>query len=91
PFSSWWTSAKWDHWRRRMREGRYLSSCFQCGKLNQNEKLSRRFKQTFGEAAWREATGRGPGRRPSTAPVVTRRRRHPAALVLEGGALPVLR
>lgn len=59
PFSAWWRSARWAYWRRRMREGRYLQSCFQCGKLNQNDKLSRRFKERFGEDAWRAVTGRG--------------------------------
>ncbi len=56
PFSSWWRSAKWEYWRKRMREGRYLSSCFQCGKVNQNEALSVRFKTRFGEEAWRAVT-----------------------------------
>jgi|GEM_PF-530461 len=59
PFSSWWRSARWDYWRRRMRQGRYLQSCFQCGKINQNDKLSRRFRGTFGDDAWRTVTGRG--------------------------------
>lgn len=63
PFSSWWRSARWDYWRRRMREGRYLASCFQCGKLNQNDKLSRRFRERFGDDAWRAITGRS-GRSP---------------------------
>ena len=60
PFSAWWTSPQWDGWRRRMREGHYLPSCFQCGKLNQNEKLSRRFRELFGDERWRAVTGRGP-------------------------------
>jgi hypothetical protein len=60
PFSAWWRSARWEHWRRRMREGRYLDSCSQCGKVNQNVALSSRFKQRFGDAAWLEVTGRGP-------------------------------
>lgn len=64
PFSSWWRSARWAYWRRRMRAGRYLESCFQCGKLNQNDKLSRRFRECFGDDAWRAVTGRGDGQRP---------------------------
>lgn len=56
PFSSWWRSAKWEYWRKRMREGRYLSSCYQCGKVNQNEALSARFKTRFGDEAWRAVT-----------------------------------
>ena len=55
-------------WRRRMREGRYLESCSQCGKLNQNDKLSRRFRERFGEEAWRAVTGRGGGRVPVVEP-----------------------
>jgi wyosine [tRNA(Phe)-imidazoG37] synthetase (radical SAM superfamily) len=68
PFSAWWRSLRWDYWRRRMREGRYLASCFQCGKFNQNEKLSRRFKEAFGEAAWLDVTGRGAGALPNIEP-----------------------
>jgi len=64
PFSSWWRSARWGYWRRRMREGRYLESCSQCGKLNQNDKLSRRFRERFGDEAWRAVTGRDGERRP---------------------------
>ena len=50
-----------------MREGRYLASCFQCGKLNQNDKLSRRFRERFGDEAWRAVTGRS-GRAPAVEP-----------------------
>lgn len=68
-FSELWRSPSWEGWRQRMREGRYLASCFQCGKLNQNEKLSRRFRELYGEARWLAVTGRGPGgqARPSAA------------------------
>lgn len=62
-FSELWRSEAWDGWRQRMRDGLYLQSCFQCGKVNQNEKLSRRFREQFGEARWLEVTGRGPGAR----------------------------
>lgn len=60
PFSAWWRSARWEHWRRRMRTGRYLDSCRQCGKVNQNATLSARFRERYGEQAWLEVTGRGP-------------------------------
>jgi MoaA/NifB/PqqE/SkfB family radical SAM enzyme len=75
PFSSWWRSARWEYWRRRMREGRYLESCSQCGKLNQNDKLSRRFRERFGDETWRAVTGRGAGRVPvvEAAPRIGRR------------------
>ena len=74
PFSSWWRSARWDYWRRRMRQGRYLQSCFQCGKVNQNDKLSQRFRETFGEQAWLEVTGRGGEQRPTVEPAPLRGR-----------------
>jgi hypothetical protein len=70
PFSQWWRSARWEHWRQRMREGRYLASCFQCGKVNQNEALSKRFKARFGDAAFAAAT---------QAPPRARRERTPGA------------
>jgi organic radical activating enzyme len=56
PFSQWWRSARWEHWRRRMREGRYLESCAQCGKWNQNVALSARFRARFGDDAFRAVT-----------------------------------
>jgi hypothetical protein len=58
-----------------MRDGRYLESCSQCGKLNQNDKLSRRFRERFGDEAWRAVTGRGAGRVPvvEAAPRIGRR------------------
>ncbi len=68
PFSSWWRSARWASFRRRMREGRYLESCRQCGKLNQNVKLSQRFHDSFGDDAWREVTGHANGCAPSFSP-----------------------
>ena len=77
PFSSWWRSAKWAYWRRRMREGRYLASCFQCGKINQNEKLSRRFREQFGDVAWRDVTGRSDGNMPRIEGVRATRRSLP--------------
>jgi hypothetical protein len=73
PFSSWWKSARWSYWRRRMREGRYLSSCFQCGKLNQNDALSSRFRARHGERAWLDVTGRGEERIPRIEPPPPRR------------------
>ncbi|MDP2342231.1 MAG: radical SAM protein [Deltaproteobacteria bacterium] len=69
PFSAWWRSARWEHWRRRMREGRYLESCSQCGKVNQNAALSARFRSRYGDADWLEVTGRGPGRPHPPAPL----------------------
>jgi wyosine [tRNA(Phe)-imidazoG37] synthetase (radical SAM superfamily) len=68
PFSSWWRSARWTYWRRRMREGRYLASCYQCGKFNQNDALSARFRNRHGHAAWRSVTGRGDGHAPRIEP-----------------------
>lgn len=82
-FSALWRSPAWDSWRRRMKEGRYLPSCSQCGKLNQNEKLSRRFREQFGEARWLELSGRGTSARPAQG-----RARHFARVTR--AALPVL-
>jgi len=71
PFSQWWNSARWASWRRRMRDGRYLESCRQCGKLNQNVKLSGRFREAFGDEGWLAATGRGKGRAPTFSPLTS--------------------
>lgn len=72
PFSSWWRSAKWASFRRRLRDGRYLPSCRQCGKLNQNEKLSSRLRQRFGDEAWAAVTGHGGGHHPRFEPLARR-------------------
>jgi hypothetical protein len=55
--------------RARLRDGRYFAGCAQCGRFNQNVKLSRRFRRDFGEARWLEVTGRGPGAAPRVDPV----------------------
>jgi MoaA/NifB/PqqE/SkfB family radical SAM enzyme len=43
-FSELWRGPRWDAWRARMRAGDYLPSCAQCGKLNQNVKISRKLR-----------------------------------------------
>ena len=86
PFSSWWHSPRWGSWRRRMAKGHYLASCFQCGKVNQNEKLSARYRERFGDDAWRERTGYGAGNTPV---IVEAPRRFPIRNTGRG-ALPVL-
>ena len=58
-FSELWTGEAWSALRARMRRGDYFESCNQCGKLNQNVKLARRFAGVYGEARLREVTGRG--------------------------------
>lgn len=58
-FGELWHGEAWSALRQRMREGRYLESCRQCGKLNQNVKLGRRFAALYGEAARREVIGLG--------------------------------
>jgi MoaA/NifB/PqqE/SkfB family radical SAM enzyme len=58
-FSDLWRGPRWEALRERMRRGRYLPGCRQCGKLNENVKLSRRFREALGECRWREVTGRG--------------------------------
>jgi MoaA/NifB/PqqE/SkfB family radical SAM enzyme len=57
-FSELWRGPAWQALRDRMRRGDYLGSCDQCGKVNQNVKLGRRFAAAYGEARLREVTGR---------------------------------
>jgi hypothetical protein len=59
-FGELWRGAAWQTLRDRFREGRYLESCRQCGKLNQNVKLARAYEQRFGLDALLEVTGRSP-------------------------------
>ncbi len=56
-FSELWRGPAWEGLRARLRQGRYFPGCHQCGKLNQNVKLSERFRKRFGDARWREVTG----------------------------------
>jgi MoaA/NifB/PqqE/SkfB family radical SAM enzyme len=58
-FSDLWAGEAWNALRARMRRGDYFESCNQCGKLNQNVKLARRFAAAYGEARLHEVTGRG--------------------------------
>lgn len=60
PFSALWRGPAWEGLRARLRQGRYFPGCHQCGKLNQNVKLSKRFRDRFGQARWREVTGQDP-------------------------------
>lgn len=57
-FSELWTGPAWEALRARFRRGDYLASCAQCGKLNENVKLARRFAKRFGEARLLAVTGR---------------------------------
>lgn len=57
-FSQLWTGPVWQGLRDRMRRGDYLASCRQCGKLNQNVKLARRFAAAYGEQRLLQVTGR---------------------------------
>jgi MoaA/NifB/PqqE/SkfB family radical SAM enzyme len=59
-FSELWYGEAWSAIRARMRRGDYFESCNQCGKLNQNVKLARRFAAAYGEARLREVIGEGP-------------------------------
>jgi MoaA/NifB/PqqE/SkfB family radical SAM enzyme len=64
-FGELWRGPGWQALRERFRAGLYLESCRQCGKLNQNLKLSRAFEAQFGRDALLAVTGRGPGCSPS--------------------------
>lgn len=57
-FSELWHGAAWQALRARLRRGDYLPSCDQCGKINQNVKLGRKFAARYGEARFREVIGR---------------------------------
>lgn len=59
-FSTLWRGPAWEAMRARLRAGRYFPGCHQCGKFNQNIKLSDRFRRVYGEARWHAVTGRGP-------------------------------
>jgi MoaA/NifB/PqqE/SkfB family radical SAM enzyme len=56
-FSDLWRAPRWNAMRARMREGDYLPSCRQCGKVVQNVKYGERFAKAFGEERRREVTG----------------------------------
>lgn len=59
-FALLWDDEPWNAWRARMRRGDYLPSCNQCGKFNQNVKLSRKFEETYGRERLLQITGRRP-------------------------------
>ena len=67
-FAALWRGPAWTALRERLRAGRYFAGCAQCGKFNQNVKLSARFRELYGEDRWLAVTGRGPGGAPSLAP-----------------------
>lgn len=66
PFSALWRGPAWQALRARLRAGQYFPGCHQCGKFNQNVKLSARFRELYGDERWLAATGRGPGQAPHT-------------------------
>ncbi|MBL4845471.1 MAG: radical SAM protein [Planctomycetes bacterium] len=57
-FHELWRGEAWEGWRARLRGGDYPESCNQCGKINENLKLSRRFERRFGRQRLLEVTGR---------------------------------
>ena len=63
-FRELWRGAAWSAWRERFHRGDYLESCRQCGKFNQNVKLSRAFAQKYGEQELLAVTGRAFGAKP---------------------------
>lgn len=75
PFSAHWRGPAWEALRARLRAGRYFPGCSQCGKFNQNVKLSGRFRQLHGEERWLAVTGRGPDAAPPQLPDPTVRLR----------------
>ncbi|KIG15077.1 radical SAM domain protein [Enhygromyxa salina] len=67
-FSQLWHGPSWTALRERLRQGRYLPSCSQCGKFNQNLTWSERVRAAHGEARWLELTGRGTANHQAAAP-----------------------
>lgn len=59
-FSELWNGSAWNVLRDRLRGGDYLAGCDQCGKVNQNVKLGRRFAKAFGEPRLRQVIGLEP-------------------------------
>lgn len=59
PFSTLWRGPAWTAMRARLRGGDFFSGCWQCGKLNQNVKLSARFREVYGDERWQRARGGG--------------------------------
>jgi MoaA/NifB/PqqE/SkfB family radical SAM enzyme len=57
-FGELWRGEAWSALRERFHRGDYLESCRQCGKFNQNVKLSNAFARKYGELKLLEATGR---------------------------------
>ncbi|MCG5053696.1 MAG: radical SAM protein [Myxococcales bacterium] len=64
PFSALWKGDAWQALRAQLRSGQYFPGCEQCGKWNQNVKLSARFRAVYGEDRWRQAAGHGPAAAP---------------------------
>ena len=56
-FSDLWRAPRWNAMRARMRDGDYLPSCRQCGKVVQNVKYAEKFAKAFGAERLREVTG----------------------------------
>lgn len=54
-----WRGAAWQGLRERLRRGEYFAGCQQCGKLNQNVQLGRRYEAVYGAERLLQVTGRG--------------------------------
>ena len=67
-FSQLWRGRAWQALRERMSQGDYFASCSQCGKLNQNVKLARRFEARFGRERYLQVTGQAGRRKLPVAP-----------------------
>jgi hypothetical protein len=49
-FSSLWSGSSWAAMRDRLNRREWFDGCAQCGKLNQNVKLAKKFRALFGAA-----------------------------------------
>ena len=58
-FADLWRGEAWQAMRDRLRRGDWFPGCARCGKLEQNAAWSRRYRERFGDDAWRAVIGGG--------------------------------
>ncbi len=58
-FAALWQGDAWHQLRTRLRRGDWFPGCHRCGKLEQNAAWSARFRERYGDLAWRAVIGGG--------------------------------
>lgn len=58
-FGEIWSGPRWNEVRQQLAQGRYFPNCTQCGKFNQNVKLSQKIAAKFGTSLRDRLIGRG--------------------------------